>query len=157
MNQLIAPSRMPTAGAPRTIGSNNRIPASSAGNTLAASQLSTLRAVKVDPHERIRGALAQLAESMNEFAQGTLTPQNNLVGSSTYTTAMSQLSANFKQEHVGAANGIKDAIRKYTTAARESVGPPVKLIEAITDFNKDILPEFITDMLPAAQGIDMLI
>ena len=94
---------------------------------------------------------------MNEFAQGTLTPQNNLVGSGTFTTAMSQLSANFKQEHVGAARGIKDAIRKYVNSARDSVGPPVKLTEAITDFEVDILPEFIADMLPAAQGIDMLI
>jgi hypothetical protein len=157
MNATIASSRMQAVGQNRTIGSNYGIPPGYADKKANESQPSSLHAVKVDPQERIQSALGKLAESMNEFAQGVLGPQSCLVGPKTYETAMSRTRANFRQEQSGFAQGIKEAIRKYATAARESVGPPVKLAETITNFEVDFPPEFIADMLPAAQGIDMLI
>ncbi|MBT3202429.1 MAG: hypothetical protein HN350_21225, partial [Phycisphaerales bacterium] len=114
-------------------------------------------AVRVDPQERLQGALAKLTEVVNELALNTLRPQSCLVGSNNYETAMARSRATFQKEHSGSNYVARVALRKYVTTAMESVGPPVQIAEVIKEFDVPTVPESVVEMLPAALGIDMLV
>ena len=111
--------------------------ADSRGETLSEVQNLSGQDVKADTNDIPEGSLTKFRENVREFTFGVLRPESGIVGEKTYETSVSQTMKNLRKEHVGAAAGIRETLRRYVQEAMESTNPPVPSAKAIQVFEKE--------------------
>lgn len=102
-----------------------------------------------------KGALTGFHNKINGFAFGILRPEDKIVGAKTYDSSHSMTMDNLSKEYIGAAAGIKDTLREYVKAARESTGPLVKMVEPLKILQHDFMDTAAADTAQDTQHVDM--
>jgi hypothetical protein len=114
-----------------TISSNNRI----SSNSADGAELPSIKEAKADMYKDPHGALSKLNDSRSELASLVLRPKNNLRPEGPVETSAYSSRHSITTAQSGAALGIMNIISRYTTSARESIGPPVSYVDAIKSFH----------------------
>ena len=140
-----------------SIGSMVQVASGYSATEVGKSRSVPPRSARVDSEECGMGALGKHTDAINELARNTIRPQNCLVGSNNHESTMARNMAYLKLDSLGSLYAARAALRRYVAMAMETAGPPVQIVEAINEFTVPDMLESIVEMLPASQGIDMLV
>jgi hypothetical protein len=95
------------------VTNNNRISADRIDKPVDGTQRQLGQDIRANSAEHATGALAKLAESRAEFAEGVLKPVSNLIPKITYETSVSQTLANLAMKHNGALTGFNNKLHGF--------------------------------------------
>ena len=133
-----------------TVRNHNQMPS----NLTGKSERPSTEDVKANLNKDQHGALGSITDSMRELASDILSPKSCLVGKKTIETSASRSRESLTSEYAGPASSIRNAIREYAKTARESVGPPVEITDAIKTFEVNVSIQSLAELLEENQHID---